>query len=601
LGLLHNLTNILGGTIGVIKIKVIDPKKPEQLQEVDLNLETKLNQECYVGRLLNCDLVLEGTEISRMHGKISQKDEGYYYADLASSCGSRLNGENAQINHDYLLKANDLIQVGRYFLMVVEISSVATSSNEDTIVEIPQAKKTSPQSDNQEIIEAVASSQKVETKPVEAPLPAAVVAPQEYMPVAMIEPTDLQRWTKGDLTVRCISIIDETHDVKTFRFACVPPVLFTYKPGQFINLDLEINGEEISRSYSISSTPSRPHTLEITVKRVPPPGGSEPNTPKGLVSNWLHDNVTPGSIIKINGPLGKFTCFANPSQKLLLISAGSGITPMMSMSRWLCDTGANCDIIFFHCARSPRDIIYRQELEMMSSRYPNFHLAVSTTRNEPGHSWLSLTGRLDAAMLQVVAPDYRSRTVYVCGPDTFMEGTKQMLESISFPMQNYYEESFGPPKKKPKSVQPKQETVPSSTAKTPAAGFMDMMRNLSTETIPESNGSDRVAVSASVAAPTPSLPKSTSSGKTVVVFSKSGKEVDADGEEPILDLANQEGVKIRWSCRVGNCGTCKKRKLEGEVRLEGEPEGLDESEAQEGYILTCISYPVIGSKVVIDA
>jgi glycine betaine catabolism B len=583
----------------VIKIKVIDPKKPEQLQEVDLNLNTKLNHECFIGRLLNCDLVLDGTEVSRMHGKISHKNENYYYADLASSCGSRLNGENAQINHDYLLKNGDSIQVGRYFLMIVQISSVQRSSNDDTIIDIPQVEKTSPQSDNQEIV----PEPKVETKPVEAPLPApaVVVAPQEYMPVGMIEPTDLQRWTKGDLTVRCISVIDETYDVKTFRFACDPPVLFTYKPGQFVTLDLEINGEEVSRSYSISSTPSRPHTLEITVKRVPPPGGSEPETPKGLVSNWLHDNVTAGSIIKLSGPLGKFTCFANPSQKLLLISAGSGITPMMSMSRWLCDTGANCDIIFFHCARSPRDIIYRYELEMMSGRYPNFHLAVSTTRNEPGHSWLSLTGRLDAAMLQVVAPDYRIRTVYVCGPDTFMEGTKQMLESISFPMQNYYEESFGPPKKKTKSVEPKEQTVPSSTAKnvTPVAGFMDMMRNLSTETVPESNVSDRVAVSASVAAPTPTLPKSTSSGKTVVVFSKSGKEVDCDGEEPILNLADQEGVKIRSSCRAGVCGSCKKRKLEGEVRLEGEPEGLEESELQEGYILTCISYPI--GKVVIDA
>jgi ferredoxin-NADP reductase/ferredoxin/pSer/pThr/pTyr-binding forkhead associated (FHA) protein len=587
----------------VIKIKVIDPKKPEQQQEVDLNLSTKLNQECFIGRLLNCDLVLDGTEVSRMHGKISHKNQNYYYADLASSCGSRLNGENAQINHDYLLKNGDSIQVGRYFLMIVQISPGERNSNDDTIIDIP-VQKASPHLDNQEIANRVVPEEKVDTKPVEAPLPApavVVVSPQEYMPVALVEPTDLQRWTKGDLTVRCISVIDETHDVKTFRFACDSPVLFTYKPGQFVTLDLEINGEEISRSYSISSTPSRPHTLEITVKRVPPPPGCEPETPKGLVSNWLHDNVKPGSIIKLNGPLGKFTCFANPSQKLLLISAGSGITPVMSMSRWLCDTGANCDIIFFHCARSPRDIIYRQELEMMSSRYPNFHLAVSTTRNEPGHSWLSLTGRLDASMLQVVAPDYRSRTVYVCGPDTFMEGTKQMLESISFPMQNYYEESFGPPKKKPKSVEPKEQAVASSTAKndTPAAGLMGIMRTFSTETVPASNGSDRVAVSATVAAPTPTLPKSTSSGKTVVVFSKSGKEVDADGEEPILDLADQAGVKIRSSCRAGVCGSCKKRKLEGEVRLEGEPEGLEEGEAQEGYILTCISYPI--GKVVIDA
>ena len=559
----------------MIRIKVIDPNKPDKLQELDLNLENKPNHECFIGRNLNCDLVLDDGQVSRMHGKFSHENGNCYFADLASSHGSRINGETAQMNHDYPIKIGDMIKVGRYFLMIVETSlsekkEVIEPVLDDGITEIELpgfAKGISSQSDNQPQIRAI-------------------ITPQEYMPLAFVNPSTLQRWSQGELTVRCIGVIDETHDVKTFRFVSESPMLFTYKPGQFITLNLQINGEEISRSYSISSTPSRPHTLEITVKRVPPDSGCEQQTPKGLVSNWLHDNVKVDTSIEINGPFGNFTCFANPAEKLLLISAGSGITPMMSMSRWLCDTAANCDIIFFHCARSPRDIIYRHELEMMSARYDNFHLAVSTTSKEAGHSWLSLTGRLDSVMMRVVAPDYSDRTVYVCGPDTFMQSTKQMLESISFPMQNYYEERFGTTKKSSN-----QQSLNNSTPVV-EYGLGGILNNILKQPAQQPDVNNQAVVSQD-------LPKPPSKSQTAVFFSKSGKKVVCDGEEPILSLALKEKVKIPFGCRAGVCGACKTLKLQGEVSFCAEPSALDESQIKEGYILTCISYPV--GEVVIDA
>ena len=558
----------------MLKLKIIDPQKPDQVQEVDLNPESMLSNECLIGRFTNCDLVLDSAEISRMHGKICYKNENYYFADLGSRCGSRINGESAQINQEYQLQAHDMIQIGRFFLMVVDFNSQTDPRGlqEDiTVVE----KKEVP-SKTQKIVESVA-------KPP-------CISPNEYMPVAMVEPSQLQRWAKGELTVRCIDIIDETHDVKTFRFVADPPVLFTYKPGQFVTLDLEINGEQVSRSYSISSTPSRPHTLEITVKRVLAPPNSGEDIPQGLVSNWLHDNVSVGGTITLSGPLGKFTCFENPSQKLLLISAGSGITPMMSMSRWLLDTGANCDIVFFHCARSPRDIIFRQELELLSARHPNFRLAVSTTRKEPGHSWLSLTGRLDANMLQVVAPDFRDRTVYVCGPNPFMESVSEMLENISFPMENYYEESFGPPRKKSKPASSNTDKK-QATPNIQQPSLKDIFKNLQPAEDPSIQPS--VESTPKHSTPVAHIPQ------IAVVFSKSDKEAPTDGEESILNLALQNNVKIRSSCLAGVCGSCKKRKLHGQVRLEGEPEALEESDVEQGYILTCISYPV--GRVVIEA
>ncbi len=575
--------------MGMIRIKVIDPQKPDWPQSVDLQPETMLNQESLIGRFSNCDLVLDSPEVSRMHGKISEKNRNYYFADLASSCGSRINGENAQINQDYLLKADDVIQIGRFSLMILEIDA----EEDNTIVESQKKRQSYTQGLQKESSISHYKSEMV---------PTSLSTSSESSKNGMLEPDRMQSWVKGDLTVRCIAIIDETHDVKTFRFVADPPVFFTYKAGQFVTLELEINGEQILRSYSIASTPSRPYTLEITVKRVPSLSSAESGVPRGIVSNWLHENLRVGSTIKLNGPLGKFTCFDTNSQKLLLISAGSGIIPMMSMSRWLCDTGANCDLIFFHCARTKSDIIFLSELELMSAQYPNFHLAVTTTRKQPGHSWLGLTGRLNAVMLQVIAPDFRDRTVYVCGPDGFMESVNQILQNLNFPMENYHEESFGPARRKSKSTIPKQQptqTTANNFLSPPVQqGLKQIFMNFPSKTVPQPNVGNYTG-GTPISSKTITRPKSTSPSQISVIFSQSGKEVVCDGEESILNLASSSGVRIRSSCHSGVCGSCKKRKLEGEVRIEGEPEGLEESELQEGYILTCISYPL--GRVVIDA
>ncbi|BAY15515.1 hypothetical protein NIES21_13320 [Anabaenopsis circularis NIES-21] len=583
----------------MLKLRIIDPQQPNELKELDLNLDTMLNHECLIGRYPNCNVVLDSAEVSRMHGKISLKNGNYYYTDLASRAGSRLNAEQIQINQDYALKTGDMMQIGRFFLMVIG----AVSSNEPTMIDLNVNVTTNviTTSNGQALqpeiaIAAVASPSIPEPQPISA---AVAKAPEEYMPLATVDHSQIERWMKGDLTVKCTQIIDETNDVKTFRFVADPPKLFTYKPGQFVTLDLEINGEQVLRSYSISSTPSRPHTLEITVKRVPAPNDAGTDVPRGLVSNWLHDNLKVGSSVKLNGPTGKFTCFANPSPKLLLISAGSGITPMMSMSRWLYDTASNVDVVFFHCARSPRDIIYRQELDWMAANHPSFNLAISITRREPGQSWMSFTGRLDPAMLKLIAPDYKERTVYVCGPNPFMESVNDLLESIDFPMQNYYEESFGPPRKKTKKAPELAAKVEVSPTPVGNLGLRQMLGKISTEAAVQDVVA-RVATTPVVATPTPVSPPPASSSQTLIVFSKSGKDVPCDGEESILDMADQEGVKIRSSCRSGVCGTCKKRKLEGNVKMEGyDPEALEESEIKEGYILTCVAYPV--GRVVIDA
>jgi glycine betaine catabolism B len=544
----------------MLKLRVIDPHQPNELKELELRPEEMLQSQCLIGRFPNCSLVLDSGEVSRMHGKFFLKDNDYYFTDLASSGGSRLNGEVVQSQQDYPIKTSDMIQIGRFILVV---SDVKLGSGQKTLVDSP---------------EQTGQPTKVELK-----------QPNDYIPLGVLDPGSIQRWTKGEIDVECLQVIDETHDVKTFRFVANPPMLFTYKPGQFLTLHLNINGEEVDRSYSISSTPSRPHSLEITVKRV---AAASPDVPAGLVSNWLHDNIKAGSKLKLSGPMGKFNLFEHPAQKLLFISAGSGITPMMSMSRWILDTMSDCDILFYHCARSPKDIIYRSELEMMSARYPNLKLVVSTTRQELGHSWLSLTGRLDATMLQLIAPDFKERTVFVCGPNPFMETAHDILEGLDFPMEHYYEESFGPPRKKKSASTNAKES--SSNGNGVGGGLKGMLDKIPVDTLAVDNPPDKPP------APVSKPGNSSSSAKPTINFSKSGKEVNFNADETILEIAESNDVKIKSNCRAGSCGACRKKKLEGNIDYrDNEPEALEEEDKQKGLILTCISYPV--GRVVIDA
>jgi glycine betaine catabolism B len=486
------------------------------LQEVVLTPETQPTKECLIGRVKTCDLMLESSDVSRSHAQIHIQDDGYYFVDLGSANGSRINSQRAEANQSYLLEIDDLIQIGDF---VVRVEAIEFKLPSDATLSVNQR------------LEHDGLSEKLRHR----------------------------EWNKGDLRVRCVRITQETSDVKTFTFVSDPPVQFNYKPGQFVTLDLEINGESVLRSYSISSAPSRPHTLEITVKRVAAPANA-PHTPAGLVSNWLHDHLKVGDAVQLSGPSGKFTCAPAPADRLLLISAGSGITPMMSMARWIGDRSIPSDVVFFHCARTPRDIIFRQELEMMSARLPNFHLAFSTTQPVLGDPWYGFTGRLTEAALRSIAPDFQERQIYVCGPEGFMQATKSLLEGLNFPMPNYFEESFGAPKKSPPAK--------------PAKPAVDL-----------------------AAVPAPEKPQL--AGLPSVVFSRSGQEVAGDGTESILELAEQVGVKIRSGCRQGVCGACKKLKLEGEVKYDCEPDGLEPDERAAGYILPCVAAAV--GRVVVEA
>lgn len=507
----------------MLKLKSVNFEQ-RQFQNHHLDQSHPGQIEWVIGRNATSDLVLPGPEVSRVHGRIIYSDNAYHFVDVGSTSGSLLNGEAISINDKRALRSGDLLQIGETFLYVEELTPPTPVS----------------------FVSATATT---------------LLLPE-------------QQWTEGDLLCRCCRIIDETPDVKTFCFVAEPPVFFNYKPGQFVNLQIEIDGERIIRPYSISSSPTRPYHLSITVKRVP---AAEPDLPAGLVSNWLHDHLTVGDQVKfLNGPLGHFTCLPELPSKMLLISAGSGITPMMSMSRWVQDALADCDIVFLHSARTPDDIVFRTELETMAAQMPNFRLAVTLTRSLPGRAWMGLTGRISKPMLSLIAPDLMERAVFVCGPEQFMQDVRSTLEAMNFPMQNYQEESFGGKKLAPsKPVAQLEEQSEPKTVISNGNGHI--------------NSKEHYLEMLAAATTTTS---STTSSDPIVCFAKSGKEVVADGSTPILELAEQEGIQLASACRVGACGACKVLTRQGQVRYDTSPTALSAADKQAGYALACVAYPV---------
>lgn len=505
----------------MLKLKSVNFEQ-RQFQNHHLEQSHPGQMEWSIGRNTTSDLVLPNPEVSRIHGQITYGDDAYHYVDVGSTSGSLLNGEMLSANDRRTLRTGDLLQIGETFLYVEELTPPAPV-----------------------LFGAAAST--------------ALSLPE-------------QQWTEGDLLCHCCRIIDETPDVKTFCFVAEPPVLFSYQPGQFVNLQIEMDGQSVIRPYSISSSPTRPYHLSITVKRVP---AADPDSPPGLVSNWLHDHLMVGDRVKfLNGPLGQFTCLPHLPAKMLLISAGSGITPMISMSRWVQDTLAESDIVFLHSARTPDDIVFRTELETMSAQMPNFRLAITLTRSLPGRSWMGFTGRISKSMLALIAPDLMERAVFVCGPERFMQDIRSTLEAMNFPMQNYQEESFGGKKSPPKSIQLEERLEP-QTVISNGNSFSNGSSN---------SNRHQLEITDSATA--------TTAETAAVHFTKSGKTVAADGSTSILELAEQEGIQLPSACRVGACGACKVLTQQGQIHYDTPPMALSAADKQVGYALACVAYPV---------
>lgn len=406
---------------------------------------------------------------------------------------------------------------------------------------------------------------------------------------ATFEPTDSRvtqpqfwgalpaRWDcDTDETLVCCHVRQETHDVKSFFFKAPGERAFVFEPGQFITLELDIDGEQINRCYTISSAPTRPHTISITVKRVP----------GGKVSNWLHDTVVAGTTVRVLGPSGEFTCARHPARKYLFLSAGSGVTPLMSMSRAHHELGEDADIVFVHSARTPDDIIFARELELIASNQKNFRASFVCERVGARTNWPGVTGLLSLPLLKLIAPDYLEREVFTCGPAPYMKAVRDLLDEGGFDRKHYHEESisFGVVEE----VAAELTTAHVADALATHTDFVEA-REQAIGFAPAPVEPVAEPVAEPIAAPVDTRYK--------VSFAKSRRDIECGSNEHVLDAAKKAGVRLPSSCTQGMCGTCKVKLVSGEVSMK-HAGGIRQREIDQGMVLLCCSKPL--SDLVVD-
>ncbi|MDH4441532.1 MAG: hybrid-cluster NAD(P)-dependent oxidoreductase [Rhizobium sp.] len=332
----------------------------------------------------------------------------------------------------------------------------------------------------------------------------------------------------------CIDVHDETHDVKSFTLASPQGKRISFEAGQYFLFEPAIDEEENGRCYSISSSPLRSNAITVTVKRVP----------GGKVSNWLHDNLKPGMELPASGPMGKFN--RPKAGKYLMLSGGSGITPVMAMARELADRAEPVDVIFLHAGRSPLDLLFREELSVLARRMKGLRLIFLPEVLTGDPAWPGLNGRISTALLALVVPDIADRTILCCGPAPFMAAARAISADLGVSPERYLEESFD------------------------AAVIVDLPTPAET-----------LAVAATFK----------------VEFVKQQKVLEVSAEQTVLSCAKKMGVRIPSSCANGICGTCKSKLVSGAVDMKHDG-GIRQREIEAGFFLPCCSKPL--SDLVID-
>ncbi|MDX1267174.1 MAG: hybrid-cluster NAD(P)-dependent oxidoreductase [Oceanisphaera sp.] len=234
--------------------------------------------------------------------------------------------------------------------------------------------------------------------------------------------------------LQCVARESLTRDMDTYWLeAADGKPLADYQPGQHLPLAFDIDGQRHLRYYTLSSSPTRPGRYGISVKR----------QPDGRVSNWLAEalqpgrELQPGNMVLAHAPAGDFTLV--PAKRYLLLSAGSGVTPMLSMVRALADRGQLDDVHFLHLCRTEADIPARAELEQLAAEHSGLTVEFVLTRPERGEG-----GRLTLAQLAVI-PMLPQRRVYLCGPAGFMQQAQGWLLALGVPVDMVQQEYFAGP------------------------------------------------------------------------------------------------------------------------------------------------------------
>jgi ferredoxin-NADP reductase len=292
-----------------------------------------------------------------------------------------------------------------------------------------------------------------------------------------------------------------------------------HRAGQFVRVGLEIGGVRRTRTYSpASSEHGAPGGLELTVTV----------HPHGLVSRHVNARVTPGTIVHLGEPEGGFVLPDPRPERVALISGGSGVTPVLSMLRTLCDENHDGEVVFVHYARTPADWLYRGEVEALAARYRNVRAVFAATR-EPAAG--RRAGRMSPDVLRELLVDPAGATAAVCGPPSLIAAVRAAWETLGGAPRAVLAETFAPP------------IAPHAAGNACAGGTLSFLS------------------------------------------SRRSAEI---GHGTLLEQAEAAGLRPEFGCRMGICRTCTCHKATGTVRnvLTGELSGEENEDIQ-----LCVSVP----------
>ncbi len=329
--------------------------------------------------------------------------------------------------------------------------------------------------------------------------------------------------TKKSLVLLLSRIQEQTRDSKTLRFLLPQGNGFHPRPGQFLTFYWVLDGKRIARSYSICSSPLQKGYLEITVKR----------TEGGCVSTFLNERVNVGLTVEARGPSGQFCFDESQHQRAVLIAGGSGITPMMSMLRYIDDLGLTTDVTLLYFVRTRLDIIFANELAQLQKSIQNFRYLIVPSRADS--DWKGPSGHLTRELMTGNLTHLHSSVFFLCGPAGLMESARNILHSLNVPNTRILQESFG-------------------------------------------------------ARPASSLAASSTNTAAVLVFARSRRSCVVPEGRTVLETAEANGIPLPSGCRQGQCGTCAVRTLGGVVRMDTEA-GLRPDLKESGYVLACVGRP----------
>ena len=322
--------------------------------------------------------------------------------------------------------------------------------------------------------------------------------------------------------LRLVAISDEAPGIRTFRFANPNGATLELPFSYRAGQYLGFDFNDGQRRFA------RSYSLSSSPHETHHCDISVKLIKNGLGSGYLHKQAKVGDLLGCSGPFGEFVFDEKKSRSILLLGGGVGVTPLMSLVRNLAANNWDGDVHLLYAFMTPQHQAFKHELEAIAAERANFKMLFLPTELA-GQAWSGPHGLINTQILTNFVPNLRHSPVYLCGPAPMMTAAKALLKTLGVAAEQIHTEDFG-------------GAVPSVSA----SDFVD----------------------------------------ATVKFKDKQNQLSLRAGGTLLQAAEEAGVLIESSCRVGTCGTCKVRLISGEVTMHRD-DALSSKEISQGIILAC--------------